>query len=939
MDLMRGVKREGAVIFVSLPQDCLGDPNRYLNLSRKICWMIEDAGGVGEWIEPDYKVLGVFGLPVYTPDYVDRAMNTAIEIRELGVGFRISVNVGNFFLATLGTPHHPTIFGETVNIASKILERAGIGEIVVTEGVYKLCRYGYELSPENGNYRLIRSRDSFLWRLPLMEREEELKTIEQLFESSMKGKTTWVGIKGPFGIGKSKIKEELKVKALKFGTVVLEVACSAFGPIQFLKPLAKLVNQILEFANGEIKVQADLFSNSLGLKSPYSRTMMVPFANRLPFTDYGDLYGSVVEILNLLARRFTFLVVIEDAHLVDGGTIELLKVIKGRLINQPVFFLLIYENDRLITDLKSEDFHEVELKPLSEDAVKRIAESIYKDRKVDIDVYQISGGNPYYTIQVLKHPDFYERGDQDPTIFRRQILFERIDRIAPTIRETLYAASIAGEGFDNEWLFRLVNRPVENDISSLVDAGFIVNIGNQFIFADHEVRDFVYEMIAHEDKVDLHNRLGRILESMYHDKIYDFAEVIAYHFSQCGDYEKASYYLQLAGDKALSLSQLERAVELYHRAIDYLDILNPRDNFYRKMRADIGDNLARILDYLGDYNTLKEVGEESAAIAGRWKMKEAQTRAVLSLAKGLVGIGDFDSAMKKLEQVLRMSPKKGDITASAQALSGYIHFLNQNYGRALASFNNSLKSAVSENLIHFNLINLITLHKELGNFKRAHEYIQDGLKGNPSLFFQINYHLMLGEIYNMLNATTLAEGELYWAYSEAKRVNAIRFEVEAGIHRLIAQVLHKDLDHELLASVKKILPLIKGKRASSILRFQFLLTTPIERRDEIQRLIPDLLELSEYSTILSAYIILARFDSENSHHWSGKAVDLADELQLPFYLAQSYYWFGKSLREGDSERAKYLNRCKALLDGLIAEAGHFGELIRMMPEYRGLTKK
>jgi len=665
---------------------------------------------------------------------------------------------------------------------------------------------------------------------------------------------------------------------------------------------------------------------------------MVPFANRMPFTDYGDLYGSIVEILNLLARRFTFLVIIEDAHLIDTGTLELLKVIKGRLVNQPVFFLLIYESDLMIKDLKVGDFNEIELKPLSRKAVEQLVKVFYKDKPPELDFYRITGGNPYYTIQVLKNPEFYHLV-KDPDYLQRQIIIEKIDRLPPNLKETLFAAAIAGEGFEPKWLLTLINRPVEEELVALIDAGLLKSSDNLFSFTDKTIKEVASEMMSYEDRIDLHNRLGRILESIYHDKIYNYAEVIAHHFSQGGNYEKASYYLKLAADKALSLSQLDRAVELYLKAVDYLDILNPRDNFYRKMRIDIGENLTRILDYLGDYKNLSEMAEESVAIASRWQLKDARLWALVSLAKGLIGIGESDRARSTLEQILRDAPKKGDITASAQALYGYLHFLNQNYGKAMAYFNLSLNSAQSEGLIHHNLINLIVLHKELGNFTKAHEYAEEGLKSNPSLFFQITYHLILGEIYTMLNAYTLAEGELYWSYSEARRINAIRFEVEAGINRLLAQRISGSIDYDLSESIGKILPLIKGRRAQAVLRVKYLLADPLKNLKEIEKLIPVLRDLAENPLILQTYLSLAQFDRENLKHWATKAFELAERLQLPFYLARAYFWLGESLPENDPKRRQYHNRCKALLDGLVSGPDRFGELIRTIPEYRGATKR
>ena len=96
-------------------------------------------------------VMAFFNVPIKHDDHVARAVEAALRIQEqvrrinamldgefvLGVG--IGIATGTALTSAMGSPRCSdyTLIGDSINIASRLQEQAGSGEVLVTEEVYK----------------------------------------------------------------------------------------------------------------------------------------------------------------------------------------------------------------------------------------------------------------------------------------------------------------------------------------------------------------------------------------------------------------------------------------------------------------------------------------------------------------------------------------------------------------------------------------------------------------------------------------------------------------------------------------------------------------------------------------------------------------------------------------------------------------------------------
>lgn len=152
---LKGHKNEATILFADIrgftayaderePEAVVEMLNAYFEIATRA---ILDYGGYVDKFIGDC-VLGVFGVPVYRQDHVERAVRSALDLMDQ---LRRSGVRGNSLLSSVGIGIHTgpvvsgnigsqvkmeyTVIGDTVNLASRLSGLAAPGEVLVTEGV------------------------------------------------------------------------------------------------------------------------------------------------------------------------------------------------------------------------------------------------------------------------------------------------------------------------------------------------------------------------------------------------------------------------------------------------------------------------------------------------------------------------------------------------------------------------------------------------------------------------------------------------------------------------------------------------------------------------------------------------------------------------------------------------------------------------------------
>lgn len=124
----------------------------------------------------------------------------------------------------------------------------------------------------------------------------------------------------------------------------------------------------------------------------------------------------------------------------------------------------------------------------------------------------------------------------------------------------------------------------------------------EYLFRHALLQDTAYESLLKQERRVLHSVVGQALEELYPERVGEMAAVLARHFEQAGDTDKAVDYLQQAAKFAIDRNAITEAYELYGRASALLPPYEPEAQAtVRRRRIDIELGRAQAgFSFLGD---------------------------------------------------------------------------------------------------------------------------------------------------------------------------------------------------------------------------------------------------------------------------------------------------------------------------------------------------
>jgi hypothetical protein len=219
--------------------------------------IVERHGGSVEKFIGD-AVMAVFGVPQLHEDDALRAVRTAVEMRdalpELGVQARIGVNTGEVVVGT----SERLATGDAVNIAARLEQSAGAGEVLLGPETARLVRDAVETeelqlelkgkSEPLAAQRLLALHEgaaAFTRRLdaPLVGRERELRRLQEAFAQAVDDRSCQLfTLLGAAGVGKSRLTAEL-LGSVSEATIV-RGRCLPYGEGITYWPVIEILKQL-----------------------------------------------------------------------------------------------------------------------------------------------------------------------------------------------------------------------------------------------------------------------------------------------------------------------------------------------------------------------------------------------------------------------------------------------------------------------------------------------------------------------------------------------------------------------------------------------------------------------------------------------------------------------------------------------------------------------
>lgn len=146
----------------------------------------------------------------------------------------------------------------------------------------------------------------------------------------------------------------------------------------------------------------------------------------------------------------------------------------------------------------------------------------------------------------------------------------------------------------------------------------------EYLFRHALVQDAAYGSLLKQERRELHGRVAEALEQLYPERRDELAPVLAMHFEQAGEHDKAVDYFIAGGRHALEANAIQEAYAAYDRAATLAGQLaaNPEhgaeSDRERRRRVEIAVGRAQagysFLSSAESFNALEAVVEDAAAV-------------------------------------------------------------------------------------------------------------------------------------------------------------------------------------------------------------------------------------------------------------------------------------------------------------------------------------
>src|SRR5262249_9198360 len=194
--------------------------------------------------------------------------------------------------------------------------------------------------------------------------------------------------------------------------------------------------------------------------------------------------------------------------------------------------------------------------------------------------------NPYFVAEAVR--DLGERGalarengrivlvgEASIPAALQEALQARLDRLDQDARELITTAAVVGRAFGLPPLARLLPRGrLRSTLSELEWLQLIVEERGgpapEYRFRHGLVQELAYGTLVQSERQTLHLRVGEALLGLYSDLPAESYGLLAHHFAEADDAERAADYLLKAGDEARAINANEEAIELYRRALRFM---------------------------------------------------------------------------------------------------------------------------------------------------------------------------------------------------------------------------------------------------------------------------------------------------------------------------------------------------------------------------------
>jgi tetratricopeptide (TPR) repeat protein len=301
---------------------------------------------------------------------------------------------------------------------------------------------------------------------------------------------------------------------------------------------------------------------------------------------------ALVDATEAVARRQPTVMLFEDIHWADPTTLEVIDLLIHRVRNVPLLIVLTHRPE--LASRRSHYGHVTALtlnkltRQQSASMVSRLAGGKALPVHLLDQILGKTDGVPLFveelTRSILESGDLREAGDRweyagradaltiPPTL--RDSLMARLDRFAP-VKEIAQIGAAIGREFSFELIAAVVPHEepaLDQALAQLTQSGLAFQHGTPpdavYTFKHALVQDAAYDSLLRRRRRELHGRIARAIEEHWPQTETTEPELLAHHYTEAIQPEKAIPLWQKAGSLALKRLALAEAIAHLNKGLE-----------------------------------------------------------------------------------------------------------------------------------------------------------------------------------------------------------------------------------------------------------------------------------------------------------------------------------------------------------------------------------
>ena len=468
----------------------------------------------------------------------------------------------------------------------------------------------------------------------LVGRQLELATVTSVLRAETDSRAGALILRGPAGIGKSALCREVARLADAEGWVAVSVlATEDAGPYA---PLASAAEQLV--------ARDSALLDSVGVRARSVLAELTPLATGgeplgRPLTRH-EVIGAFRRLLLAAGGGAPVALILDDAHLADEATIELLPHL-GAAGGTRILVVVAYRPERATKALtkavlrlvRGGNTAEIDLEPLArEDAEALVATGTSTPRSPDVveRIVEMTGGNPFLTLELARSP---VAGVPSLAPTAGDAIVARLVDLGEDETAMLERLALAGDSLDPSSVVALSGSSEPAAFAALDQAlgdGIVIVTDERYRFRHELVRQALIDRFSPHRRAVAHREIATLLAEAG-----AAPELIARQWLEGDRPEEARDWLLAAALQAVKLGAFRDALGDLDRLLEH-----------EPAHADALVMRAEALDALGDSGAPVAYAAAADLIGGQ-EAHELKAKQALATIK----LGDPPGAQVVLEEI------------------------------------------------------------------------------------------------------------------------------------------------------------------------------------------------------------------------------------------------------------------------------------------------